>query len=47
MLFCAPTRVSLNMINGRVVVRDGVLQTVDLRKLVARHNALSIELVNG
>jgi cytosine/adenosine deaminase-related metal-dependent hydrolase len=47
LLFAAPVRAALSMINGRVVVRDGELQTLDVRKLVIRHNALAAELVNG
>jgi cytosine/adenosine deaminase-related metal-dependent hydrolase len=47
LLFAAPVRAALNMINGRIVVRDGVLQTVDVQKLVAQHNRLSQILVNG
>ena len=46
LVFCAPSKVAFNMINGRVVVRDGELQTVDVHKLVARHNELSAILVN-
>ena len=47
LLFAAPVRAALSMINGRVVVRDGELQTLNVRKLVTRHNALAAELVNG
>jgi cytosine/adenosine deaminase-related metal-dependent hydrolase len=47
LLFATPVRAALSMINGRIVACDGVLQTVDVPKLVARHNRLSQVLVNG
>jgi 8-oxoguanine deaminase len=47
LVFASPSRVSWNIINGKIVVREGRLQTIDLRKLVARHNMLAHQLVNG
>ncbi|MBV8464457.1 MAG: 8-oxoguanine deaminase [Burkholderiales bacterium] len=44
---CAPVKAALSVINGRVVVRDGHLLTLDLVPLVARHNTLAKQLVNG
>jgi cytosine/adenosine deaminase-related metal-dependent hydrolase len=44
LIFCQPQDVSLSVINGRVVVRDGRLLTIDLRATVARHNAMAAEL---
>ncbi|MFS8039307.1 8-oxoguanine deaminase [Xanthobacter sp. AM11] len=44
LVFCAPQQVALNIINGRVVVRDGHLLTVDLPSVTARHNAMAAEL---
>lgn len=44
LLFCAPQQVSLSVINGRVVVRDGRLLTIDVPATVARHNAFAAEL---
>ncbi len=41
LLLCVPGRVSLSIINGRVVAENGILVTVDVPELVARHNALS------
>jgi len=38
LVFCSPARARWSVINGRVVVRDGVLGTVDLPRVVARHN---------
>jgi 8-oxoguanine deaminase len=47
LVFCTPARVSLSVINGRVVVRDGVLQTLDVRAHALRHNTLAARLVRG
>ena len=45
LVFCAPSRISLSVINGRVIVKDGELQTVDLPANIARHNAIARKLV--
>jgi 8-oxoguanine deaminase len=42
---CTPTRAWLSVINGRVVVEDGVLTGVDMPQLVERHNLLSRNLL--
>ncbi|MGX7705812.1 8-oxoguanine deaminase [Methylobacterium sp. Gmos1] len=47
LVFCAPPGVALSVINGRIVVRDGRLLTLDTGLLAERHNALSRRLVNG
>lgn len=47
LVFCAPARVALSVIHGRVVVREGRLTTVDLPPLVERHRALARALVRG
>ncbi|KMO12723.1 8-oxoguanine deaminase [Methylobacterium platani] len=47
LVFCAPPAAALSVINGRIVVRDGRLLTVDTRVLAERHNRLSRRLVNG
>lgn len=47
LVFSAPGQVSFSMINGRVVVQDGNLTTLDTRKLANRHNALARVLVDG
>jgi len=47
LVFCTPQQVDLSVINGRVVVEDGQLLTVDLGPLVERHNRIARELVNG
>jgi cytosine/adenosine deaminase-related metal-dependent hydrolase len=44
LVFCTPSNVTNSIINGRIVVRDGLLQTLDLPLVVERHNALAAEL---
>ncbi|MBI1907538.1 MAG: 8-oxoguanine deaminase [Rhodocyclales bacterium] len=46
LLTCAPGRVWLSVINGRVVVEDGQLPGVDLEALVARHNLVARRLLD-
>jgi cytosine/adenosine deaminase-related metal-dependent hydrolase len=45
--FCGPVAALHTLVNGRFVVRDGRLTTVDLAALVRRHNELAASLVNG
>ncbi|TEU00179.1 MAG: 8-oxoguanine deaminase, partial [Dehalococcoidia bacterium] len=45
LVFCTPQRVDLSVINGRVVVEDGHLLTVDLESVIERHNRIARELV--
>jgi cytosine/adenosine deaminase-related metal-dependent hydrolase len=45
LLLCRVDRVELSVINGKIVVRTGELLTVDLDKLIARHNQLAAEMV--
>lgn len=42
---CTPPQVDFSVINGRQVVEDGKLLTVDLEKLIARHNAIAVKMV--
>ena len=41
LLTCAPGRVWLSVINGRVVVEDGALHGIDLGPLIERHNLIA------
>jgi len=41
LVFCAPSQVSTSVIGGKVVVKDGVLNTVDLGPVIERHNRLA------
>jgi 8-oxoguanine deaminase len=45
LVFCAPERASLVVVNGRPVVREGFLATIDVPQLVERHNRLARRLV--
>ncbi len=45
LVFCTPQQVDLSVINGRVVIEDGHLLTVDLRPVIERHNRISRKLV--
>jgi cytosine/adenosine deaminase-related metal-dependent hydrolase len=47
LLFCQVPRVQHSIVNGRVVVRDGQLTTVDLPRVVERHNALARQLADA
>ncbi len=47
LVFCAPQRVDLSVINGRVVVEDGQLLTADVNKIIEQHNRISKKLING
>ncbi|SFM59966.1 8-oxoguanine deaminase [Rugamonas rubra] len=41
LVFCTPANVSHSIINGKVVVRDGQMCTVDLPLVIERHNELA------
>jgi cytosine/adenosine deaminase-related metal-dependent hydrolase len=44
LVFCTPAKVSLSIINGKVVVRDGQMTTINLPRQVEAHNAASRQL---
>jgi cytosine/adenosine deaminase-related metal-dependent hydrolase len=46
-VFCHPRHVDLSVINGRVVVEDGQLCTIDLNTTIERHNNIAKELVQN
>lgn len=47
LVFCQPQRANYTVVHGRVIVRDGVLQTLDLPRLIERHNRASQRLLQG
>ncbi|WP_428825305.1 8-oxoguanine deaminase [Azonexus sp. IMCC34842] len=47
LVFCTPQAVRHSIINGKAVVADGQLLPLDLPVLVATHNRLARQLVNG
>jgi cytosine/adenosine deaminase-related metal-dependent hydrolase len=47
LVFCQPQRASYTVVHGRMIVKDGVLQTVDLQHLIERHNRAAQRLLQG
>ena len=47
LVFCQPPSVDISVINGKIVVSEGQLATLDLPVLIEEHNELSIQLING
>jgi cytosine/adenosine deaminase-related metal-dependent hydrolase len=47
LVFCDPQTVELSIINGRVVVEDGHLRTIDLGPVIERHNHIARRLVEA
>jgi cytosine/adenosine deaminase-related metal-dependent hydrolase len=46
-LFCAPQKVDLSIVGGKMVVQDGKLTTIDVPNLVQKHNRAATRLLNG
>jgi cytosine/adenosine deaminase-related metal-dependent hydrolase len=44
LLLCASPQADYTVVNGRIVVREGYLETVDLGPLMERHNRLALQL---
>ena len=47
LLLCAPAQAAYTVVNGRVVVRQGQLATLDLGPLLERHNRLAQQLTDA
>ncbi len=47
LVFCQPPQVDLSIVNGKVVVEEGRILTVDLPVLIEEHNKLSRQLIRG
>jgi 8-oxoguanine deaminase len=47
LLLCASPQAAYTVVNGKLVVRNGQLTTVDLPPLIERHNRLALELVRA
>jgi 8-oxoguanine deaminase len=45
LLLCSVGRIDLSVINGKIIVRDGRLLTIDVENLVKRHNQIAGEIV--
>ena len=47
LVFCAPSQAAWSVIDGKVVVREGRLETIELAPLIERHNALAGRLAQA
>ena len=47
LLLCASPNAAYTVVNGRVVVREGRLATLELGPLVERHNRLALQLAQA
>jgi 8-oxoguanine deaminase len=47
LLLCASDKADYTIVNGRVVVRQGQITTVDMGPLIERHNQLAMQLAFG
>jgi cytosine/adenosine deaminase-related metal-dependent hydrolase len=47
LVLCASAQAAFTIVNGRIVVREGRLETVELGPLIERHNRLAAQLVGG
>jgi len=47
LVFCTPANVNYSIINGKAVVKDGILQTIDLPLVIERHNQLAATLATA
>ncbi len=47
LVFCGPRKASLTVVNGRVIVHDGRVTTIDLAAVLRRHRALVRGLIGG
>jgi 8-oxoguanine deaminase len=46
-LFCAPQSAKLTVINGKVIVRDGEIVTMDMKPVIETHNRCAFEMANA
>lgn len=46
MIFCQSVNVDVSVINGKIIVKDGLMVSLDLPVLVEKHSALSKQLFN-
>lgn len=47
LVFCTPQQVDLSVINGRIVIEEGQLLTIDVGPVIERHNQIARELVEA
>ena len=46
-LFCAPQQARTTVINGRIVVKDGEIATMDMLPVVATHKRCAARMAEG
>ncbi|MDW7754724.1 MAG: 8-oxoguanine deaminase [Brevefilum sp.] len=46
-LFCSPQKVDLNIVGGKIIVKDGQMTNLDVDQLVKKHNQAAERLLNG
>ena len=47
LIFCAPQTVDYTVVNGRFVVREGQVATVEMGPMIEQHNRVAAQLVNA
>jgi len=45
LVFCGPVKAAYTIINGRVVVANGTLETIDMQTLLRNHQMMSTDLM--
>jgi hypothetical protein len=46
-MLCASAPAAYTLVNGKVVVSEGQLASVDLGKVIERHNQFAVQLAAG
>jgi len=47
LIFCHPQNVNLSVVNGRIIVQDGHLTTIEVESVIERHNQISRAMIRG
>jgi hypothetical protein len=47
LMLCSSAPASYTIVNGRVVVSEGHLATLDLGRVIERHNQFALQLASG
>jgi 8-oxoguanine deaminase len=47
LIFCGPVTAAYTIVNGHIVVRGGKIATLDMKRLIERHNHLSLQLLSA
>jgi 8-oxoguanine deaminase len=46
-LFCAPQNVDVNIVGGKIIIKEGKLITLDVPHHIQKHNTAAVRLLNG